>query len=152
MSVLGVLCNCDIACNESAAAFSQKSIPLNRIACVAHLLCDDRFIACLIPLSDSATARSAASRPSELDQMKATGKTIVTTIYGEVHKSYKTWIMDSENPFINGHQFEDDLNPTQPKKAMFKDGDAIRDLVKSTVLKVETTMKKSRTKWAPFQW
>jgi hypothetical protein len=139
--VISLLRNCDDAFNESAAAISQKGMPLNRIACVAHLLCDERFLACIIPLSDGATAGSAASRPSELDQMKATGKTRINAVYEEVHKSYKTWIMDYENPFSNGHQFSDDLKAIQPKMATFKDGDAIRALVKSTVLKVETTLK-----------
>jgi hypothetical protein len=73
--------------------------------------------------------------------MKATGKTRITAIYEEVHKSYKTWIIDYEKPFINGHQLENDLKSIRLKKAAFKDGDAIRALIKSTVLKVETMLK-----------
>jgi hypothetical protein len=139
--VITLLRNCDDAfLNESAASISQKGMPLNRIACVAHMLCDERFLACIIPLSD-ATTGSAASRPSELDQIKATGKTRVNAVYEEVHRSYKTWITDYENPFVVGHLFYDDLQAIDPKKATFKDGDAIRALVKSTILKVETTLK-----------
>ena len=45
---------------------------------------------------------SAAARPAELDQIKATGKTKIDVVYAEVHKSYKTWIKDYKNPFLDG--------------------------------------------------
>ena len=57
--VITLLRNCDDAFNESAASISQKGMPLNRIACVAHMLCDERFLACTIPLSDATTGSAA---------------------------------------------------------------------------------------------
>jgi hypothetical protein len=67
-------------------------MPLNRIVCVSHLLVDKKFLACYIPLSDG--TGSAASRPSELDQIKATGRTKKDAVYEDIHKSYHLWIKD----------------------------------------------------------
>jgi len=58
-----------------------------------------------------------------------------------VYSSYKTWKTNYENPFTEGHLFYDDLQAIDPKKATFKDGNAIRALGKSTVLPVEMTLK-----------
>jgi hypothetical protein len=111
--VVNLLKLCDEAFNESTAAVSRKGMPTNRIACISHMLCDERFLACIIPIT---VGTEAASRPSELDQMKATGRT----------KS------NAENPFSHGI-FKYDLAGIQSHLATFKDGDAIRSLVKSTV-------------------
>ena len=136
--LLTLLRNCDEAFNESSAAITAKGLPLNRIACISHILCDEKFLACIIPLSD--VPGSAAARPAELDQIKATGKTKIDVVYAEVHKSYKTWIKDYKNPFLDG-QFSEDLGAIRPHLATFKDGAAIRSLVRSTVQKVETILK-----------
>ena len=77
--LLTLLRYCDVAFKESSAAITPKGLPLNRIACISHMLCDEKFLACLILLSD--TAGSAAGRPSELDQIKATGKTKYDAVY-----------------------------------------------------------------------
>jgi len=136
--LLTLLCNCDEAFNESSAAITAKGLPLNRIACISHILCDEKFLACIIPLSD--VPGSAAARPADLDQIKATGKTKIDVVYAEVHKSYKTWIKDYKNPFLDG-QFSEDLGAIRPHLATFKDGAAVRSLVPSTVQKVETILK-----------
>jgi hypothetical protein len=135
--VIQLLCHCDEVFNESAAAVTQKGMPTNRIACISHMLCDEKFLACIIPLTDVV---EPAARPAELDQIKATGKTKIDAVYADIHKSYKTWIKDYKNPFVDG-LWAEDLGAIQPHLATFKDGDAIRALVRSTVQKVETILK-----------
>jgi hypothetical protein len=43
--LLTLLRNCDEAFNESSAAITAKGLPLNRIACISHMLCDEKFLA-----------------------------------------------------------------------------------------------------------
>ena len=112
-------------------------MPTNRIACISHTLCDERFLACIIPIT---VGTEAAARPSELDQMKATGRTKSDAVYDDIFTSHRSWLSDYKNPFSDGI-FKDDLAGIQPHLATFKDGDAIRSLVKSTVQKVETVLK-----------
>jgi hypothetical protein len=97
--VIQLLRHCDEAFNESAAAVTRKGRPTNRIACISHMLCDEKFLACIIPLTDVV---EPAARPAELDQIKATGKTKIDAVYADIHKSYKTWIKDYKNPFVDG--------------------------------------------------
>jgi hypothetical protein len=135
--IINVLKLCNEAFNESAASMSRKGMPVNRIACVAHMLCDERFLAYIIPLT---VAMEAAGRPGELDHMKATGETKNNAVYADIYQSYKSWISDYNNPFGDG-LFKEDLAGIQPHLAVFKDGDAIWSLVKTTVQKVETILK-----------
>jgi len=135
--VINILKLCDEAFNESTASIARKGLPTNRIACIAHMLCDERFLACIIPLT---VATEPGARPAELDQMKATGKTKSDAVYKDIHNSYKSWIKDYNNPFLDGI-FKEDLAGIQPSLASFKDGEAIRSLVRSTVQKVETILK-----------
>jgi len=136
--VINILKLCDEAFNESASSIARKGMPTNRITCVAHMLCDERFLVCIIPLT---VTMAPGARPAELDQMKATGRTKSDAVYSDIHESYKTWVKDYKNPFLDGI-FKDDLAAIQPSLASFKDGDAIQSLMKSTVQKVETILKK----------
>jgi len=70
--VMNLLKLCDEAFNESSASISRKGMPTNCIACISHMLCDERFFACIIPIT---VGTEATGRPAELDQMKATGCT-----------------------------------------------------------------------------
>jgi hypothetical protein len=128
---------CDEAFNKSAPSISRKGMPKNRIACVAHMVCVERFLAFIIPLS---VGTEAAGRPAEWDHLKATGKTKSDAVYADIHQSYQTWLSDYMNPFGDG-LFKEDLAGIQPHLAVFKDGDAIQLLVKSTVQKAETILK-----------
>jgi len=131
--VVNLLKLCEEAFNESAAAVSRKGMLTNQIACISHMLCDERFLACIIPIT---VGTEAAARPSELDQMKATGRTKSNAVYDDIFTSHRSWLSDYKNPFSDGI-FKDDLAGIQPHLATFKDGDAIRSLVKSTVQKVD---------------
>jgi hypothetical protein len=128
---------CNEAFNESAASISKKGMPTNRIACITHMLGDERFLACIIPFTDGTEAKE---RPSELDHMKATRRIKSDVAYADVAKSYRTWLIDYKNAFGDG-LFKEDLGGIQPQLATFKDGDAIQALIKSTVQKVETILK-----------
>jgi hypothetical protein len=112
-------------------------MPINHIACISHMLCDERFLACIIPIT---VGTEATGRPAELDQMKAMGRTKSDVVYDDIYKSYRSWLSDYKNPFCDG-LFKDDLAGIQPDLATFKDGGAIRSLVISTVQKVETVLK-----------
>jgi len=125
------------AFNESTAAVSRKGMLTNQIACISHMLCDERFLACIIPIT---VGTEAAARPSELDQMKATGRMKSNAVYDDIFTPHRSWLSDYKNPFSDGI-FKDDLAGIQPHLATFKDGDAICSLVKSTVQKVETALK-----------
>jgi len=127
----------DEAFNDSVASITRKGMPTNCIACISHMLCDERFLVCIIPLTEVA---NPAARPEELDHIKATGKTKVDAVYDEAHKLYQTWVKDYEIPFVDG-LFSDDQGAIQPELATFKDGTAIHALVRSTVQKVETILK-----------
>jgi hypothetical protein len=48
--VMNLLKLCDEAFTKSAASISRKGMSMNRIACIAHMLCNERFLACIIPL------------------------------------------------------------------------------------------------------
>jgi len=135
--VTNLLKLCDEAFNESTASIARKGMPTNRIACIAHMLCDERFLACYIPLT---VATAAGARPAELDHIKATSKTKSDAVYADVFKSYKSWVSDYKNPFTDG-LFADDVGGIQPHLAVFKDGDMIRGLVRSTVQRVQTILK-----------
>jgi len=79
----------------------------------------------------------AGARPAELDHIKATSKTKSDAVYADVFKSYKSWVSDYKNPFTDG-LFADDVGGIQPHLAVFKDGDMIRGLVRSTVQRVRS--------------
>jgi hypothetical protein len=49
--VTQVLHSCDKAFNDSSVALRQIGIPANQIAYISCMLCDERVLACLIPLS-----------------------------------------------------------------------------------------------------
>ncbi len=76
---------CDEAFNESAASISRKGMPMNRIACVAHMLCDERFLACIIPLTVGMEAGkftlSNASSMSQTVLQKIPGTDLTSTPY-----------------------------------------------------------------------
>jgi hypothetical protein len=135
--VIQLLKMCNEAFNESVASITLKGMPTNCIACISYMLCDERFLACIIPLTEVA---NPAARPAELDHIKATGKTKINAVYDEAHKLYQTWVKDYKNPFVNG-LFSDDLGAIKPELATFKDGTAIRALVRSMVKKIETILK-----------
>jgi hypothetical protein len=113
--VIQLLCHCDKVFNESAIAGTWKGMPTNRIACISHMLCDEKFFTCIIPLTDVV---GPETRPAELDQIKATGKMKVDVVYADIHKSYKTWIKDYKNPFIDG-LWAENLEAIQPNLATF---------------------------------
>ncbi len=69
--VLQLLHHCNEAFNKSAAAITQKGMPTNHIACISHMLCYEKFVACIIPLTDVV---ELADRPAELDKIKTTKK------------------------------------------------------------------------------
>jgi len=135
--VINLLKLCDEAFNESTASIARKGMPTNRIACVAHMLCDERFLACYIPLT---VGTAAGARSAELDHIKSTGKTKSDAVYADVFNSYKPWVDEYKNPFLDG-LFADVLSGIQPHLATFKDADAIHGLVRSTVQKVQTILK-----------
>jgi hypothetical protein len=60
--VIHLLKMCDEAFHESVASITRKGMPTNRILCISHMLCDERFIACIIPLTEVA---NPAARPAE---------------------------------------------------------------------------------------
>jgi len=101
------------------------------------MLCDERFLACYIPLT---VGSAAGARPAELDHIKSTGKTKSDAVYADVFNSYKSWVDEYKNPFLDG-LFADDLSGIQLHLATFKDADAIRGLVRSTVQKIQTILK-----------
>jgi hypothetical protein len=76
---------CKEANNESVASITWKGMSENCIACISHMLCDERFLACIIPLTEVA---NPAARPAELDHIKANGKTNINAVYDEVHKMH----------------------------------------------------------------
>ena len=137
LEVVQVLRMCDEAFNESAAALRQLGMPANRIACISHMLCDERIVACLIPIS---VPVPAAARPAMLDKQKADGDSIVAKAYAEIFANYKTWQKDYINPFCDG-PFAEDLNMFKPQLATFKDGETIRVYVRNIVARVETILR-----------
>jgi hypothetical protein len=84
-----LLRNCEEAFNDSAASLHQVGMPTNRIACISHMLCDERVVACLIPLSVPVQSQE---RPAVLDQQKETGKSLSDSVYGDIYSHYKEWI------------------------------------------------------------
>jgi len=66
-------------------------MPTNRIACISHMHCDERFLACIIPLTDVA---KPTARPAELDHIKATGRTKFDSVYSDVYISFIRWVKD----------------------------------------------------------
>jgi hypothetical protein len=143
--VMDLLKLCNEAFNKSTASISRrKGMPTNKIACIAHMLCDERFLACIIPLT---VGTGAGGRPADLDQIKTTRWTKSDAVYADIHKSYRMWLNDYNNPF-GGGLFKEDLGGIQPHVAMFKDGDAIHALVKSTVQK---DSEEPPAEWASFQ-
>ena len=55
---------CDEAFDDFVAAVRHRGMPANRIACISHILYDEHFLACNIPLSDTV---GSSSRPAKLD-------------------------------------------------------------------------------------
>jgi hypothetical protein len=132
-----LLRNCDEAFNDSAAALWQTGMPANRIACISHMLCDERVLACLIPISVPVQAQE---RPAMLDHLKETGKSLSDAANEDIFKNQKRWIKEYVNLFMDG-PFVDDVGMFKPHLATFKDADAIKGYIKSVVAKVETILK-----------
>jgi len=93
---------------------TNRSMPTNRIACVSHMLVDERVIPLLVK---AAEAFPVSKRPAGLDHQKATSSSRSSTLYAEAYKQYRTWQKEYINPFTEG-QFSEDLKGIQ-----FKDGD-----------------------------
>jgi hypothetical protein len=51
----------------------------------------------------------AGARPTELDHIESTGKTKNDAVYADVYNSYKSWVSEYNNPFMDG-LFADDLS------------------------------------------
>jgi hypothetical protein len=132
-----LLHNCDKAFNDSAAALHQVGMPANHIACIAHMLCDEHILACLISLSLPVQPQE---RPAILDQQKETGKSLSDSVYADIFSHYKEWNKDYINPFVDGPSAED-VGMFKPHLAMFKDANTIKAYIKSVVAKVETILK-----------
>lgn len=132
-----LLRNCEEAFNDSAASLRQVGMPANRIACISHMLCDERVVACLIPLSVPVQSQE---RPAVLDQQKETGKSLSDSVYGDIFSHYKEWIKEYVNPFVDG-PFAEDVGMFKPHLATFKDANTIKGYIKMVVSKVETILK-----------
>jgi len=101
------------------------------------MLCDERVVACLIPLSVPVEAQE---RPAVLDHQKATGQLPSDAVYEDIFSHYKEWKKDYVNPFQEGI-FSDDLGAIKPNLATFKDANTIKGYVRTVVSKVETILK-----------
>jgi hypothetical protein len=135
--VVQLLGHCDKAFDDSAAAIKHVGMPANHVACIAHKLCDEQVIACLIPLS---VAVQSQGRPALLDHQRATGRSPSVAAYDDIFNHYKEWKKDYINPFQEGI-FSEDLGAMKPHLASFKDGNAIKGYVKMAVAKVEMILK-----------
>jgi hypothetical protein len=124
-----LLHNCDEAFNNSAASLHQVGMPANCIACISHMLCDERTVACLIPLSVPVQSQE---RPAMLDQQKETGKSLSDSVYADIFSHYKEWIKEYANPFVYG-PFAEDVGVFKPHMATFKDVNTIKGYIKMVV-------------------
>jgi hypothetical protein len=123
--VTQLLCHCEEAFDESAAAVKQAGMPANQIACVSHMLVDVRVILLLVKAKEMFPT---SKRPAGLDHQKATGSSRSSTLYAEAYKQYRTWQKEYINPFTEG-QFAENLKGMKPHLAQIKDGDDTRKLV-----------------------
>jgi hypothetical protein len=83
LEVTQLLHNCDEAFNDSAAALWQIGMPANWNAYVSHMLCDERVLACLIPISVPVQAQE---RPAMLDHLKETEKSLSDAAYEDLQE------------------------------------------------------------------
>jgi hypothetical protein len=113
-------------------------MPANQIACIAHMLSEERVVACLIPISKSILP---GQRHAVLDQQKATGRSKVAACYDDIFSNYWQWQKEYVNPYKDG-PFSEDLRSFHPSLAIwFKDGNEVKQLVTKVVNKVETILK-----------
>ena len=108
--VVQLLCHCNEAFDDSAAAIKLAGMPADCIACIAHILCDERVTACLIPLSVPVQPQG---QPGLLDHQKATGRLPSDAAYNDIFNHYKEWKKDYVNPFQAGI-FSEDLGAMKP--------------------------------------
>jgi hypothetical protein len=94
--VVQLLCHCNEAFDDSAAAIKLAGMPADCIACIAHILCDERVTACLIPLSVPVQPQG---KPGLLDHQKATGRSPCDAAFDDIINHYKEWKKDYANPF-----------------------------------------------------
>jgi hypothetical protein len=102
--VTQLLRHCKEAFDESAAAAKHAGMPANRIACVSHMLVDERVIPLLVKAAETFPA---SERPAGLDHQKAAGSSRLSTLYAEAYKQYRTWQKEYINPFTE-EQFAED--------------------------------------------
>ena len=102
--VTQLLRHCDEAFNESTVSVKQAGMPANRIACVSHMLVDERVTPLLVK---AAEALNPSERPAALDHQKATGSSRSSVLYTDVFKQYKAWQKDYVNPFTEEPLAED---------------------------------------------
>jgi hypothetical protein len=101
------------------------------------MLCDERVVACLIPLSVPVQSQE---RPAVLDQQKETGKSLSDSVSDDIFSHYKKWIKEYVNPFVDG-PFAEEVGMFKPHLATFKDANTIKGYIKMVVSKVETILK-----------
>ncbi len=81
-----LLCHYEEALDESAAASKQAGVPANQIACVSHMLVDERVIPLLVK---AAEMFPASERPAGLYHQKVAGSSRTSTQYVEAFKQYR---------------------------------------------------------------
>jgi hypothetical protein len=81
-----LLCLCEEAFEESAAATKTDGMPANRIACVSQMLVDERVIPLIVKAAET---NPASERLAGLDHQKASSSSSTSTLYVEAFKQYR---------------------------------------------------------------
>jgi hypothetical protein len=125
--------------NDPTPINNQKMGPVaNRIALIAHMLCDDRVKSVMMTLTSSANT-SRFNQPAMLDQTKVTGVSLQQSVYNEIFHNYKLWQQDYYNTFGQDHP---ELQYYDPQDAIFNNPAEIKQLISKVASHVRKTKKK----------
>jgi len=135
--VMQLLHNCDGAFNDSAADLWQVGMSANFIACISHMLCDERILACLILYLFQHKHRKG--QPCRTSGRKQANHLVMLPMPISLRIT-RNGLRSMSNPFTDG-PFVEDLGMFKSHLGVFKDVDAIKGYIKTVVSKVEAMLK-----------
>jgi hypothetical protein len=102
----------------------KMGVNANRIACITHMLLDERVKAVILTLAQPVIIR--VNQPAMLDQYKNTGVSLHQSVYNEIFRNIDDRKNDYANDLVLNHP---DLELYNPSAATFNNGAEIKSLI-----------------------
>jgi hypothetical protein len=124
LDIKHILRACNVAFEESVIYNRKIGAPANRIACMSHMLCDERVRVLLVTATENKPISTAR----------------MNEVFNEMYQHYEDWQQEYINPFVCGN-YAAELSNFEPHNATFKDGSEIKQNLTLVINKVDSMIK-----------